>query len=299
MKKTLTLLALAALAITVVSCKEKDKNIAVTGISLNSKTATLSIGDSLTLVAYVFPRDATNSNISWTSNDTTIAFVENGKVIALFVGWANVIVSTEDGNKTDTCRVTVLWPDVGQQCNRNNPGWGTSLGTVSFATEKEWEVDSQIWSDAVTATVCDKTTYAGGTPNNFNADCRSNPDYPGDLFSWCAIMRFAAIFCPTPWRIPTIQDFRELDIALGGTGNSQNHPSHLDKYLNVWGGTYSVGCDESGIMLEGHGVAAVYWSQTTTGQFADTWVINPSSGVGVGSMFRSSGRMLRCIRDNN
>jgi hypothetical protein len=122
-------------------------------------------------------------------------------------------------------------------CNDDVPGWGESLGTVSFVSERIAIISNgtltQIWSDDVTATNCQKEMFnGGGLHSNFNADCRSNPNRDrhnkliGDLFSWCAVHRFQNYLCPYPWRVPTKQDFVNLDIILReGKGSIRWHTS--------------------------------------------------------------------------
>jgi uncharacterized protein (TIGR02145 family) len=144
-------------------------------------------------------------------------------------------------------------------CNNNTPGWGDSLGTVSFASSIIWTIGNQVWSDAVTATACNKTNYDGGSINSSNADCRSNPGFFGDFFSWCAVARFQNELCPDDWRVPLVQDFIDLDFALGGTGNAQeNNPLHRDRYLNDWGGVYTGFFN--GSVIQNPNTMAYYWS---------------------------------------
>ena len=85
-----------------------DREIKVTGVTLNKSTLSLIEGGSETLTATITPADATNQNVAWTSSDATVATVDdNGKVTAVKVGTATVTVTTQDGGKTATCRVTV------------------------------------------------------------------------------------------------------------------------------------------------------------------------------------------------
>ncbi|MDR0436805.1 MAG: fibrobacter succinogenes major paralogous domain-containing protein [Bacteroidales bacterium] len=154
-----------------------------------------------------------------------------------------------------------------RNCSDDTPGWGESLGTVSFASDQTWTIGSQTWSDAVQATNCNKTFFYGGLYENFASDCRSNPDYPGDLFSWCAVARFKNSLCPAPWRVPTRRDFIDLDKALGGSGKNRRNSCLRDKYLNDWGGIYGGLYVSSGILdnfggMQGQGWAASYWSQS-------------------------------------
>ena len=83
-------------------------NIPVTGVSLNKASTTLTVGDTETLTATVAPEDATNKAVTWSSNDSTVATVdESGKVTAVAPGEATITVTTADGNHAATCTVTV------------------------------------------------------------------------------------------------------------------------------------------------------------------------------------------------
>lgn len=81
--------------------------VAVTNITL-TKTATVKLGETLTLIPGFTPEDATNKNVTWESSDTSVATVDNtGKVTPVKVGIVDIKVTSEDGNKTATCKVTV------------------------------------------------------------------------------------------------------------------------------------------------------------------------------------------------
>lgn len=94
---------------------EEPPVVEVTGVTLNKSSITLFVGKTETLIATVAPSDATNKNVSWSSNNTAIATINNGVVTAIAEGTATITVTTEDGNKTATCEVTVKkeeTPDV-------------------------------------------------------------------------------------------------------------------------------------------------------------------------------------------
>ena len=85
--------------------------VAVTGVTLNKTTAALEVGNSLTLTATVSPSNATNKTVTWTSSNTSVATVSNGKVTALKAGKSTITVTTADGSYKATCTVTVTEPE--------------------------------------------------------------------------------------------------------------------------------------------------------------------------------------------
>ena len=86
--------------------------VPVSGVSLNKDSLALGVGDTETLTATVAPDNATNKAVTWTSSDTSVATVDAaGKVTAVGAGTATITVTTQDGNHTAACTVTVR-PDV-------------------------------------------------------------------------------------------------------------------------------------------------------------------------------------------
>ena len=85
-----------------------------TGVTLSPDSQTLILGDSntdndtLTLEASVFPENAEDKTVSYSSSDETVATVDgNGVVTAISRGTATITVKTTDGGYTDTCDITV------------------------------------------------------------------------------------------------------------------------------------------------------------------------------------------------
>lgn len=85
----------------------KAKVYPVESVSLDKTSYEMTEGDEFTLTATVKPDNATNKNITWSSSNTSVASVSNGKVTALKAGTATITVKTEDGGKTATCKVIV------------------------------------------------------------------------------------------------------------------------------------------------------------------------------------------------
>ena len=110
MKKALLL---AAIAVVLVCCKPANSVVHVTDIKLNVSELSLAPGDISSLTAEVLPSNASNKKIVWKSSDSKVAEVgTNGEVKAIAVGTATITVTSEDGNKTAECKVTVSGADT-------------------------------------------------------------------------------------------------------------------------------------------------------------------------------------------
>jgi hypothetical protein len=82
--------------------------IPVASVSLNKSSISLAIEAAETLIAIIEPDDAYNKEITWTSSHPAIAAVDDqGKVTGISAGEAVITVTTQDGNHTATCTVTV------------------------------------------------------------------------------------------------------------------------------------------------------------------------------------------------
>lgn len=87
---------------------EKPAAIKVTGVTLDRQSLSMTEGENSTLTATLSPSNATDKSVTWSSSSTAVATVDgNGKVTAVKVGEATVTVTTKDGSKTATCKVTV------------------------------------------------------------------------------------------------------------------------------------------------------------------------------------------------
>ena len=86
----------------------KTKPQPVSGVTVEPSTLSLEEGATSQISAKVSPTDATNSSVTYSSSDETIATVDNtGKVTAVKAGNADITVTTVDGGKTAVCKATV------------------------------------------------------------------------------------------------------------------------------------------------------------------------------------------------
>ena len=84
------------------------QNVAVDGITLDNETLSLDAGYTAKLTALVTPEGAANKKVVWTSANEQVATVDDtGLVTGVNFGETVITATTEDGNYTATCDVSV------------------------------------------------------------------------------------------------------------------------------------------------------------------------------------------------
>jgi hypothetical protein len=103
---------LTGFIILITSCS-KDP-VPVTDISLDKTNATIQVGATSTLTAFITPADADNKKVNWTSDDATVATVANGVVTGVSLGTVTITATSEaDEMIKATCSFLVT-PSTGQ-----------------------------------------------------------------------------------------------------------------------------------------------------------------------------------------
>lgn len=90
-----------------ITLKQVADAVAVTAISLNKSTLTLKAGATRTLIATVYPSNATDQSITWSSSDTSIATVSNSGLVTAKAAGSVKIVATASNGKSAYCLLTV------------------------------------------------------------------------------------------------------------------------------------------------------------------------------------------------
>lgn len=82
--------------------------VSVTSVTLTPDIHRMLVGDTLNLSTEVFPDNATNTNVTYLSSNETVAAVDaNGVITSHTAGTTTITVTTQDGNHTDTCEISV------------------------------------------------------------------------------------------------------------------------------------------------------------------------------------------------
>lgn len=94
--------------------EDEEEDVNVTSIKVNPSSVELTIGESKTVTATVYPANATNKGIVWESHNENVATVnQNGEITAVGVGSTTVTAtSKEDSSIIATIDVTVTAQEV-------------------------------------------------------------------------------------------------------------------------------------------------------------------------------------------
>lgn len=103
----------------------QPETVDVVSVTLEPTTLALKVGEKSTLTVAVLPENASDKTIKWSSDDSSIATVDDGTVTAVAAGETTVKASA--GGKTATCKVSVT-----KEEEPNPGGGGTTKVKISF-----------------------------------------------------------------------------------------------------------------------------------------------------------------------
>ena len=100
--KVLMIAAIAAIGFAFTSCNKfdnelVDREVAISGDGIDNGLLRLTVGETVQLSGKILPQNTKEGTIAWTSDDESVATVENGLVTAKSKGEA-VISAIEQGN---------------------------------------------------------------------------------------------------------------------------------------------------------------------------------------------------------
>ena len=219
-----------------------------TAVNISKPTLALEVGDKETLTATVEPEDAVQT-VAWTIADNSVATInpQTGETEALKVGSTTITATAAAGGMTATAQLTVTEPF--------DPGAVSGLvDLVNFHQldpmyhNMGYEIGEQRWSRNITVANASRPNKYVNLYTEENLPIRyaeSAAPWNSNYFSNEAITKYADILCPYPWRVPTLEDYLEMDNTLypndGGASrvfppNTRNFYSGLTTTPN-WGGS--------------------------------------------------------------
>lgn len=102
---------------------------AVEGITLDKTEGILNVGNTVTITATVAPEEATNSAVTWSSSDESVATVdETGKVTAVAAGNATITATSEDDISVSADYELTVQQKKAATTTKNNYSGSTSAG---------------------------------------------------------------------------------------------------------------------------------------------------------------------------
>lgn len=180
--------------------------VPVTSVSLNNTVLSIKQGKTATLTASVYPSNATNKYVSWSSSNTNVATISNSGVItAVNQGSSTITVTTNDGHKTATCVVTVTEPtrvtgvsldksSLSLKVDRTSSLTANVLPSDAYDKSISWSSSNvnvatvnnkgEITAKAVGTTTITATTTDGG----FTANCSVTVEEKGAADEWTVLI---------------------------------------------------------------------------------------------------------------
>ena len=263
--------------------------VPVTDVRLNENEIVLFVGNNETLIATVAPANATNQNVTWSSSNSNIATVDNnGRVTAVALGTATITVTTENGNRRDTCFVIVT-------DGKTNPTQGgVIINGVEWATRNlDYPDTFAPYSHSA------GRFYQWGTLNGVTHHWPAT----GEVRVWAGNSNRTAWTttndpCPQGWRVPTEIELRSLNNAesvwtqRNGVNGRLFGTAPNQIFLPAAGWRFTSG------ILGNAGSFGSYWSSTRTVDNARSYYFRFHSGSSsVDFTFRAQGFLIRCVAE--
>ena len=250
----------------------KVKPVSVTGVTID-ETLSLKTGQTKTPGYAVNPAEATNKAVSFKSDNTAVATVNEttGEVTGIKEGTATITITTADGNFTDTCVVTVACSHanktsvVAKESDCKNQGWDAYVkcddcgqlfaenGTTEISEIPFRPLSRQHTGGTATCTVQAVCTVCGNSYGNLAAHSYSATEKKTEALKIEGNCRDKAVYyysCSACGKVEnndshTFLGDKVATAHVGGTSlvnqAEANHKTQTDGYT---GDTKCLGCGE-------------------------------------------------------
>jgi len=230
-----------------ISC---NKERHVIGVIIPHDSFVINVGTTKSLPVVVFPPDATNKTVTWSSSNTAIATVDNGNVTAIAKGDAVITVTTNDGGYQATCAVKVIdIPEIEMVFVEG--------GTFIMGCTDEFCYSDELPAHQVTLSPYFISKYLvtqelWEAVMEYNPSFHQNPDskkHPVEQVSWYDVQTFLSILNQITGRYYTLPTEAQWEFAARGGNESKgyvysgsNNPEEVAWYaLNSNNTTHPVG----------------------------------------------------------
>ena len=273
-----------------------DDRIHPESITLNKSSITLFVGDLEQLISTILPTTATDKSVTWSSDNTEVATVdEKGNVNAVSAGTATITVTTNDGNRTATCVVTVdplpepeaidlglsvKWASFNVGATKSEDygdyfAWGE---TVPYYEEGYAHSESPAWKTGKANGYhwlsyswwnCDKGMITRYCPSGLTAfwGGAGAPDGKTEFKDYDYVDDAAHANWGGNWRTPTDAEWKELlenctsefttRNGINGRLVTSNKPGYTDKSIFLPASGF-----RAGLYLNSVGAIGFYWSSS-------------------------------------
>ena len=216
--------------------------VPVSSISLDLSSVKLTIGKSAQLNTTISPSDATNQNVTWSSENNDIVSVTNdGVITANQLGSTTVSVTTEDGGFSDSCTVNVVkevnakWTIMIYMC-------GSSLES---GTDDNGKVPSASNAEGIATSDIEEILSVDGQPDDVNIIIET-----GGSNIWKTNDKFhISNHNLERWHISDHQLIKDASLAKANMGLEKTFESFLE-----WGLT-EYPAEKTGVIMWNHGGA--------------------------------------------
>jgi uncharacterized protein (TIGR02145 family) len=186
------------------------------------------------------------------------------------------------------------------------PNTGAQTWTFSGLT---WTMSGQTWEDpdwqqtwsgasSYVPVNCElSNNFVNGAPARYStSNLQAGSGY---LYNYVCVFKERHNLCPAPWRVPTLQDFIDLDRYFGGTGENRTGQSLAGyitpNYVTAWGGVF--GGVGSGTSVFDKGTFINIWGIFSNASLV--YYLRVGTNGDVGPRYAASayyGFQVRCVR---
>ena len=280
-------------------------DVKATGLTLSSTFITLKAGESHQLTATVEPSNASNKNVSWSSNNPKIVSVRNGLVTAHRSGSTNIWAYC--GDKGAFCTVEVAPPDGGVDLGLSVFWASSNLGTNNPLQQGGHYAWGELSTKSTYTWASYKFRTSGNTWKTVKFSRYGSVDKKTDFSEYDYVDDAARQTLGGKWRVPTVAEFQELvdnttleKMVISGIGSvykfTSTMPGYTDRSILMLQGSAMITDRKNELTMENMDIVGFYWLSSIWGDAlnAHTGSLDTKNGKPVAQV---DGLWINCYRE--